>query len=321
MRVGLIAEKVGMMRVFTEKGQHIPVTVLSLAGCQVVSHKTIENDGYAAIQIGAGVPKVKNITKPMRGHFAKNKVEPKSKLVEFRIDEGNFIQIGLEMKPDHFVPGQKVDVTGTSIGKGFAGAMKRHNFAGLRASHGVSISHRSHGSTGQCQDPGKVFKGKKMAGHMGAAKVTVQNLSIYSVDNERGLIFIHGAVPGHKGGWVTIRDAIKIKSNIELPIPGSFINPNAPKQESTPKEATDDLTTQDHSVQEESTKPSTQELVDNDTPDNKMDENTSEVSEENEANQVPVVELDAANTDEVAPEDEENSDEQDIKKDDNGDSK
>ena len=187
MRVGLIAEKVGMMRVFTEKGQHIPVTVLSLAGCQVVSHKTIENDGYAAIQIGAGVPKVKNITKPMRGHFAKNKVEPKSKLVEFRIDEGNFIQIGLEMKPDHFVPGQKVDVTGTSIGKGFAGAMKRHNFAGLRASHGVSISHRSHGSTGQCQDPGKVFKGKKMAGHMGAAKVTVQNLSIYSVDNEEDL--------------------------------------------------------------------------------------------------------------------------------------
>ena len=199
--------------------------------------------------------------------------------------------------------------------------MKRHNFSGLRASHGVSISHRSHGSTGQCQDPGKVFKGKKMAGHMGAAKVTVQNLSIYSVDNERGLIFIHGAVPGHKGGWVTIRDAIKIKSNIELPIPGSFINPNAPKQESTPKEATDDLTTQDHSVQEESTEPSTQELVDNETPDNKMDENTSEVSEENEANQVPVVELDAANTDEVAPEDEENSDEQDIKKDDNGDSK
>ena len=321
MRVGLIAEKVGMMRVFTEKGQHIPVTVLSLAGCQVVSHKTVENDGYAAIQIGAGVPKVKNITKPMRGHFAKNKVEPKSKLVEFRIDEGNFIQIGLQMKPDHFVPGQKVDVTGTSIGKGFAGAMKRHNFAGLRASHGVSISHRSHGSTGQCQDPGKVFKGKKMAGHMGAAKVTVQNLSIYSVDNERGLIFIHGAVPGHKGGWVTIRDAIKIKSNIELPTPGSFIDPNAPKQESTPKEATDDLTTQDHSVQEESTEPSTQELVDNETPDNKMDENTSEVSEENEANQVPVVELDAANTDEVAPEDEENSDELDIKKDDNGDSK
>jgi len=321
MRVGLIAEKVGMMRVFTEKGQHIPVTVLSLAGCQVISHKTVENDGYAAIQIGAGVPKVKNITKPMRGHFAKNKVEPKSKLVEFRIDEDNFIQIGLEMKPDHFVPGQKVDVTGTSIGKGFAGAMKRHNFAGLRASHGVSISHRSHGSTGQCQDPGKVFKGKKMAGHMGAAKVTVQNLSIFSVDNERGLIFIHGAVPGHKGGWVTIRDAIKINSSIELPTPGSFIDPNAPKQESSPKEITDDLTTQDLSVQEESAEQSAQELVDNDTSDNKIEENTSEVSEENKENQNPVEEAHAANTDEIVPEDEENSDEQDIKKEDNGDSK
>ena len=321
MRVGLIAEKVGMMRVFTEKGQHIPVTVLSLAGCQVVSHKTIENDGYAAIQIGAGVPKVKNITKPMRGHFAKNKVEPKSKLVEFRIDESNFIQIGLQMKPDHFVPGQKVDVTGTSIGKGFAGAMKRHNFAGLRASHGVSISHRSHGSTGQCQDPGKVFKGKKMAGHMGAAKVTVQNLSIYSVDNERGLIFIHGAVPGHKGGWVTIRDAIKIKSSIELPIPGSFIDPNAPMQESTPKETGDDLTTQDQSVQEEIAEPSIQELDDNDTSANKMEENTSEVSEENKASQMPVDEVDAANTDEVGLEDEENSGAQDIKKEDDGDNK
>ena len=218
MRVGLIAEKVGMMRVFTEKGQHIPVTVLSLAGCQVVSHKTIENDGYTAIQLGAGSPKIKNITKPMRGHFAKNKVEPKSKLVEFRIDEEKFILRGLEMKPDHFVPGQKVDVTGTSIGKGFAGAMKRHNFAGLRASHGVSISHRSHGSTGQCQDPGKVFKGKKMAGHMGAAKVTIQNLSIYSVDNERGLIFVHGSVPGHKGGWVTISDAITVSyTHLTLP--------------------------------------------------------------------------------------------------------
>ena len=321
MRVGLIAEKVGMMRVFTEKGQHIPVTVLSLAGCQVVSHKTIDNDGYAAIQIGAGNPKVKNITKPMRGHFARNKVEPKSKLVEFRIDEGNFIQIGLEMKADHFVPGQKVDVTGTSIGKGFAGAMKRHNFAGLRASHGVSISHRSHGSTGQCQDPGKVFKGKKMAGHMGAAKVTVQNLSIYSVDNERGLIFIHGAVPGHKGGWVTIRDAIKIKSSIELPIPGSFIDPNASAQESRPKEITDDLTRQDQSVQEESTEPSTPESVDNDTSGNKIEENTGEILEENEANQMPVEEVNAANTDEVTPEDEENSDMQDIKKEDDGDSK
>ena len=321
MRSGIIARKMGMTRVFDDAGHHVPVTVLKLDDVQVIAVRNADKDGYTALQLGAGTAKAKNVSKPMRGHFAKNKVEPKSKLVEFRIDESNFIQIGLQMKPDHFVPGQKVDVTGTSIGKGFAGAMKRHNFAGLRASHGVSISHRSHGSTGQCQDPGKVFKGKKMAGHMGAAKVTVQNLSIYSVDNERGLIFIHGAVPGHKGGWVTIRDAIKIKSSIELPIPGSFIDPNAPKQESPPEEITDDLTTQDHSVQGESTEPSSQELVDNDTPDNKMEENTSEVSEENEANQVPAVEVEAANTDEVAPEDEENSDELDIKKDDNGDSK
>ena len=320
MRVGLIAEKIGMMRVFTEKGQHIPVTVLSLAGCQVVSHKTIENDGYAAIQIGAGFPKVKNLTKPMRGHFAKNRVEPKSKLVEFRIDEGNFIQIGLEMKPDHFVPGQKVDVTGTSIGKGFAGAMKRHNFAGLRASHGVSISHRSHGSTGQCQDPGKVFKGKKMAGHMGAAKVTVQNLSIYSVDNERGLIFVHGAVPGHKGGWVTIRDAIKIKSSIELPVPGSFMDPNASKQESA-KESIDDLTTKGQAVEEESDTPSTQELAVNETSDKKIEEHTSDVSEANMANAKPAEETDDINMDEVTPEGEDSSNELDVKKDDNGDNK
>jgi large subunit ribosomal protein L3 len=223
MRVGLIAEKLGMMRIFTEKGQHIPVTVLAISNCQVVSHKTQEIDGYSAIQIGAGNPKVKNVTKPMRGHFSKSKVEPKSKLVEFRVDEDKFIQIGLFMKADHFLPGQKVDVTGTSIGKGFAGAMKRHNFAGLRASHGVSVSHRSHGSTGQCQDPGKVFKGKKMAGHMGAARVTIQNLVIHSVDNDKGLIFVQGAVPGHKGGWITIKDAVKKQADIELPIPGSFI--------------------------------------------------------------------------------------------------
>jgi large subunit ribosomal protein L3 len=231
MRVGLIAEKLGMMRVFTDTGLHIPVTVLSIADCQVVSHKTKEQDGYSAIQLGAGSPKAKNVTKPMRGHFAKNKVEPKSKLVEFRVDDDKFIQIGLKMKADHFVPGQKVDVTGTSIGKGFAGAMKRHNFAGLRASHGVSISHRSHGSTGQCQDPGKVFKGKKMAGHLGAAKVTVQNLLIHSVDIEKGLIFVHGAVPGHSGGWVTIKDSVKLIPSVELPQPGSFIDPNAPKSD------------------------------------------------------------------------------------------
>ena len=305
MRVGLIAEKVGMMRVFTEKGQHIPVTVLSLAGCQVVSHKTIENDGYSAIQLGAGTPKVKNITKPMRGHFAKNKVEPKSKLVEFRIDEDNYIQIGLEMKPDHFVPGQKVDVTGTSIGKGFAGAMKRHNFAGLRASHGVSISHRSHGSTGQCQDPGKVFKGKKMAGHMGAAKVTIQNLSIYSVDNERGLIFVHGAVPGHKGGWVTISDAIKIKSNIELPTPGSFIDPNSQIEENSSKEVSDDQPTPDQL---------TPESTDAETAINQIKEDTNESSTTDTKGDTPTEENVEPNAEKVIPEGLENSDDIDIKK-------
>ncbi len=305
MRVGLIAEKVGMMRVFTEKGQHIPVTVLSLAGCQVVSHKTIENDGYSAIQLGAGTPKVKNITKPMRGHFAKNKVEPKSKLVEFRIDEDNYIQIGLEMKPDHFVPGQKVDVTGTSIGKGFAGAMKRHNFAGLRASHGVSISHRSHGSTGQCQDPGKVFKGKKMAGHMGAAKVTIQNLSIYSVDNERGLIFVHGAVPGHKGGWVTISDAIKIKSNIELPTPGSFIDPNSQIEENSSKEVSDDQPTPDQL---------TPESTDTETAINQIKEDTNESSTTDTKGDTPTEENVDPNAEKVIPEGVENSDDGDIKK-------
>ena len=305
MRVGLIAEKVGMMRVFTEKGQHIPVTVLSLAGCQVVSHKTIENDGYSAIQLGAGTPKVKNITKPMRGHFAKNKVEPKSKLVEFRIDEDNYIQIGLEMKPDHFVPGQKVDVTGTSIGKGFAGAMKRHNFAGLRASHGVSISHRSHGSTGQCQDPGKVFKGKKMAGHMGAAKVTIQNLSIYSVDNERGLIFVHGAVPGHKGGWVTISDAIKIKSNIELPTPGSFIDPNSQIEENSSKEVSDDQPTPDQL---------TSESTDTETAINQIKEDTNESSTTDTKGDTPTEENVEPNAEKVIPEGLENSDDGDIKK-------
>ena len=305
MRVGLIAEKVGMMRVFTEKGQHIPVTVLSLAGCQVVSHKTIENDGYSAIQLGAGTPKVKNITKPMRGHFAKNKVEPKSKLVEFRIDEDNYIQIGLEMKPDHFVPGQKVDVTGTSIGKGFAGAMKRHNFAGLRASHGVSISHRSHGSTGQCQDPGKVFKGKKMAGHMGAAKVTIQNLSIYSVDNERGLIFVHGAVPGHKGGWVTISDAIKIKSNIELPTPGSFIDPNSQIEENSSKEVSDDQPTPDQL---------TPESTDAETAINQIKEDTNESSTTDTKGDTPTEENVEPNAEKVTPEGSENIDDGDIKK-------
>lgn len=221
-RSGLIAKKLGMTRVFNEEGSHIPVTVLDLQTCQVVAHKTTERDGYSAVQLGSGSAKPKRVSKAERERFAKAKVAPKSKLVEFRVPEDARAEIGAEFAADHFVVGQKVDIAGTSIGKGFAGAMKRHNFGGLRATHGVSISHRSHGSTGQCQDPGKVFKGKKMAGHMGAVRVTTQNLEIVRTDVEEGLILVQGAVPGSKGGWVEIRDAVKGTKATDLPTPGSF---------------------------------------------------------------------------------------------------
>jgi large subunit ribosomal protein L3 len=222
MRSGIIAKKVGMTRLFMEDGKQIPVTVLSLEGLQVVDNRTTERDGYTAVQLGAGTAKAKRTSQAMRGHFAAAKVEPKRKLVEFRVSEDNLVEIGAEFSAEHFVDGQKVDVTGTSIGKGFAGAMKRHNFGGLRASHGVSISHRSHGSTGQCQEPGRVFKGKKMAGHMGAARVTTQNLEVVKTDAERGLVFIKGAVPGSKGGWVTVKDAVKKKLPENVPFPAAL---------------------------------------------------------------------------------------------------
>lgn len=222
MRSGLIAEKLGMMRVFGDTGEHIAVTVLSLSGCQVVSQRTEDRDGYTAVQLGAGTAKVKNVPRAMRGHFGKAKVEPKRRLAEFRVSGENLIEVGATMKADHFVGGQKVDVSATSVGKGFAGAMKRHNFGGLRASHGVSISHRSHGSTGQCQDPGKVFKGKKMAGHMGSVRVTTQNLEVVKTDNDRGLVLVRGSVPGPKGGWVLVRDAVKRSLPENAPFPGSF---------------------------------------------------------------------------------------------------
>jgi len=209
MRSGIIAKKLGMTRLFMEDGRQIPVTVLQMENLQVVAQRLPETDGYTAVQLGAGTAKAKNTTKPMRGHFSRANVAPKRKLVEFRVAPENMIAVGEEITANHYFEGQYVDVAGTSIGKGFAGAMKRHNFKGLRASHGVSISHRSHGSTGQCQDPGKVFKGKKMAGHMGAARVTVQNLEVVRTDADRGLIMIRGAVPGAKGGWVTIKDAAK----------------------------------------------------------------------------------------------------------------
>ena len=209
MRSGVIAQKVGMTRVYNDAGEHIPVTVLRMENCQVVSHRTEEKNGYVAVQLGAGQTKVKNTTKAQRGHFAAATVEPKAKLVEFRVTEDNLIDIGAELTASHFVAGQLVDVTGTSIGKGFAGAMKRHNFGGLRATHGVSVSHRSHGSTGSNQDPGRVWKGKRMAGHMGQTRITTQNLEVVSTDEDRGLILVKGAVPGSKGSWIVVRDAIK----------------------------------------------------------------------------------------------------------------
>ena len=209
LRTGLIAKKVGMTRLFMEDGKQIPVTVLSLENLQVVAQRTADANGYTAVQLGAGNAKAKRTSKAMRGHFAAAKVEPKRKVAEFRVAPENMINVGETLTANHYFEGQYVDVCGTSIGKGFAGAMKRHNFGGLRATHGVSISHRSHGSTGQCQDPGKVFKGKKMAGHMGAAKVTTQNLQVVKTDADRGVIMVKGAVPGSKGGWVTIKDAVK----------------------------------------------------------------------------------------------------------------
>jgi large subunit ribosomal protein L3 len=222
MRSGVIAQKVGMTRVFTEAGAHVPVTVVRLANCQVVAHRTKDKNGYVALQLGSGTRKVKNVTKAERGNFAIAKVEPKRKVAEFRVSEDALIPVGAEITADHFVAGQYVDVTGTSIGKGFAGAMKRWNFHGLRASHGVSISHRSHGSTGGRQDPGKTFKNKKMAGHMGVERVTTLNLKVVQTDVERGLILIEGAVPGAKGGWITVRDAVKKAPPKDLPTPGKF---------------------------------------------------------------------------------------------------
>ncbi len=222
MRSGVIAQKVGMTRIFTDAGEHVPVTVLRLENCQVVGQRTTEKNGYTAVQLGAGHAKVKRLTRSARGSFAVANVEPKRKVAEFRVSPENLIDVGAEITADHFVEGQFVDASGTSIGKGFAGGMKRHGFGGLRASHGVSINHRSHGSTGQCQEPGKVFKGKKMAGHMGDVSVTTQNLRVVKTDAERGLIMIRGAVPGAKGGWVLLRDAVKRALPDGAPIPGAF---------------------------------------------------------------------------------------------------
>ena len=221
MRSGVIAQKVGMTRVYNDAGEHIPVTVLRMESCQVVAHRTEDKNGYTAVQLGAGQAKVKNTNKSLRGQFAAASVEPKAKVVEFRVSSDNLIDVGAEITASHFVAGQLVDVTGTSSGKGFAGAMKRHNFGGLRATHGVSVSHRSHGSTGSNQDPGRVWKGKRMAGHMGQTRITTQNLEVVSTDEDRGLILVKGAVPGSKGAWIVVRDAIKSGTPADAPRPAA----------------------------------------------------------------------------------------------------
>ena len=233
MRTGLIARKLGMTRLFQDDGSHVPVTVLDVSGCQVVAQRTEENDGYTAMQLGLGTAKVKNVGKAMRGHFAKAKVEPKRRLAEFRVTPDALLDVGTSLSAEHFVAGQFVDVSGTTIGKGFAGGMKRHGFAGLRASHGVSIKHRSLGSTGHSQDPGKVFKGKKMAGQMGGVIQTVQNLQVVATDGERSLIMVKGALPGAKGGIVLVRDAVK------RPLPDDVPCPTANPAEEAPPEETE----------------------------------------------------------------------------------
>jgi large subunit ribosomal protein L3 len=238
MRTGVIAKKLGMARFFDEAGSHVPVTVLSLEGCQVVAQRSKDKDGYVALQLGAGAKKAKNTSKAMRGHFAKAEVEPKRTLAEFRVSEDNLIDVGAELTADHFVPGQKIDITGVTVGKGFAGAMKRWNFGGLRATHGVSVSHRSHGSTGNRQDPGRTFPGKKMAGHYGQETVTTLNLTVWRVDVERGLILVRGAVPGTEGTFVKIRDAVKAALPADAPKPGAFRTAGQPAgTEAAPAEA------------------------------------------------------------------------------------
>ncbi|MGD9805555.1 MAG: 50S ribosomal protein L3 [Hyphomicrobiaceae bacterium] len=236
MRSGVIAQKVGMTRIFTDQGEHIPVTVLKLDNVQVIAHRTDEKNGYTALQLGAGKRKPSRVVKAERERFARAEVEPKRRLAEFRVTPDNLIEVGATITADHFLIGQLVDVTGTNQGKGFQGAMKRWNFGGLRATHGVSVTHRSHGSTGQRQDPGKVFKGKKMAGQMGSERVTTQNLEVVATDVERGLVLVRGSVPGTKGGWVLVRDAVKRAAPADAPRPGAFRKSNGASGAETAKE-------------------------------------------------------------------------------------
>ena len=237
MRSGVVAQKVGMTRVFSESGEHVPVTVLQLLQCQVIAHRTKDKNGYVALQLGSGARRTNNMNKADRGYFGKANVEPRRKLAEFRVTEDALIPVGAEITADHFIEGQFVDVCGISIGKGFAGGMKRWNFGGLRASHGVSVSHRSIGSTGGRQDPGRTFKNKKMPGHMGVDRVTTLNLKVVKTDVERGLIMVEGAVPGAKGGWITVRDAVKKKPHKDAPKPGKFRVSETAKSDAKPAEA------------------------------------------------------------------------------------
>ncbi|MDH7640838.1 50S ribosomal protein L3 [Sphingomonas oryzagri] len=240
MRTGVIAKKMGMTRLFQEDGRHVPVTVLQLEGLQVIARRTADNDGYTAVQLGAGAAKAKNVAKPQRGHFGKAEVEPKAVVCEFRVTEDNLLDVGAEISADHYVAGQLVDIQGRTQGKGFAGAMKRWGFGGLRATHGVSVSHRSHGSTGNRQDPGKVFKNKKMAGHMGDRNRTQQNLEIVRTDAARGLLFVKGSVPGSKGGWLFVKDAVKEALPEGVPFPAALIDRKAPVVEHAPAGMVDD---------------------------------------------------------------------------------
>ena len=277
MRSGIIAKKVGMTRIFNDDGQQIPVTVLRLEKLQVVAQKTLEKDGYFALKLGSGSIKVKNCNKSLRGQFAIAKVEPKRQLKEFRVSSENLLEVGREIAVTHYVEGQYVDVSGLSIGKGFAGAMKRHNFSGLRASHGVSVSHRSHGSTGQCQDPGRVFKGKKMAGHMGDSKVTIQNLRVVKTDPDKGLIMIKGAVPGAKGGWVTLKDSIKKEAPENVPFPTSATLKNEKKSDDNNKGGSKNLS--ERELQDTiSDQKGTKENIEN----KDMNENSKDLEKNNE---------------------------------------
>ena len=239
MRTGVIAKKLGMTRLFQDDGRHVPVTVLALENLQVVAVREADRDGYTAVQLGAGSAKAKNVAKPQRGHFGKAEVEPKAKVAEFRVAEDALLEVGATISADHYVAGQIVDIQGVTQGKGFAGGMKRWGFGGLRTTHGVSVSHRSLGSTGQRQDPGKVFKNKKMAGHMGDKYRTQQNLEIVSTDVERGLLFVKGSVPGSKGGWLFVKDSVKVARHADAPFPAGLKTANSNTAADTPAETTD----------------------------------------------------------------------------------